>query len=367
VPRLTENYCRQERNETLADVPRYGDGPPRVRFTHVLNPYRGKTEHERALQEVTFETIRMAARVAAPAVQVRCVCVTRPDELDIIPADFIAAGTLTRTVLDVGSFRVRRALPLVFDILDLGIGVIENPPEVADCEDFIIFTNMDIHLQPHFYIVVSEFIKEGYDIIDVHRRTIPNYPPSLHELPTMFAEPGVHHGGLDCIIFPRQKYTSFVKNNACVGMSLVMKGVLLNCAMQARRFLVLSNARLTFHIGNERAWAVPLFKEYEQFNLSEFHRVIRSVSQDKAAALRLISAFQAMAISPQFVSFIEEAAGIRTPRPKPHQVILRKIKSARGRLIRKAIDLVPRLGETAASEIRDEDGNEARRDRSQNL
>jgi hypothetical protein len=361
MPRLTEDYCRQERDESLADVPRYDDGPRQVRFTHILNPYRGQTEQEKGVQEVTFESIRIAARIAAPFLKLRCVCVARPDELDTIPDDFIAAGTLTRSVLDVASFKVRRALPLVFDILDNGVAVTEDPPEIAGCEDFVIFTNMDIHLQPYFYLAVFEFIKAGYDVIDIHRRTIPHYPPSLHELPTMFAEPGVHHGGLDCIIFPRQKYKSFVRNNACVGMSLVMKGILLNCALQAKRFLVLTNARLTFHIGNDRAWAIPLFKDYEQFNLAEFRRVISAVSKDRTAAIRLISAFKAMAISQELISFVEEAAGGRSPKPKPHQVILRKMKSARGHLIRKTIELVSRLdGTAAAHEARPQDRNEPR-------
>jgi hypothetical protein len=342
MPRLTENYCRQGREENLSDVPRYGDGPRQVRFTHILNPYRAPTERGRALQEVTFETIRMAMLAAAPSVKVRCVCVTRPDEVDIIPADLIAAGTLTRTVQDVATFKVRRAMPLVFDILDGGIGVAEDPLEMPGCEDFIVFTNMDIHLQPHFYLTVLEFIKEGYDIIDVHRRLIPDYEPSLHLLPTMFAEVGTHHGGLDCIVFPRQKYKSFVRNNACVGMSLVMKGILFNCAMQAKRFLVLSNAHLTFHLGNDRAWANPLFQEYESFNLSESKRVVSALSPDKASAVRVIAALKTLQMKQDFLSIAERAAGIEPPKPNPVSIILQKMMNVRTRLIRKALELLSR-------------------------
>ena len=340
MPHVTANFCRQERNESLADVPRYGDGPRQVRITHVLNPYRARTEHERALQELTFETVRIAARVAAPAIEVRCVCVTQPNETGIVPPDFIAAETLTRTVLDVATFNVPRAMPLIFDVLDRGVGVIENPPELSGCEDFIVFTNMDIHLQPYFYRVIAEFINAGYDMIDVHRRIIPHYAPTLDQLPSMFAESGLHHGGLDCIVFPRQKYQSFVKNHACIGMSLVMKGVLFNCAMQARRFLVLSNSRLTFHLGNDRAWSNPRFKDYENFNFSESIRVVSAISKDKAAAVKLISALQPLGLRPEFIWTAKKVAGIESPKLTPRQLVLRKIDSIRRRLVRKAHALI---------------------------
>jgi hypothetical protein len=343
MPRLTDNYCRQDRDESMTAIPRYEDGPLKVRFTHILNPYRAQTEHARAMQQLTFETIRIATLAAASSVKVRCVCVTFPNEADIVPADFIAAGTLTRTVADVATFQVRRQMPLVFDILDSGTALIEDPLESPGCEDFIIFSNMDIHLQPHFYLVVWDFIKAGYDMIDVHRRLIPEYEPSLHGLPSMFAEQGSHHGGMDCVVFPRGKYKSFVRNNACVGMSLVMKGIIFNCAMHAKRFLVLSNAHLTFHLGNDRAWAIPLFHEYTDFNFSESMRVIAALSQDKVAVVRLIATLKAMRMNEKFIRAAETASGIARPKPKLRSVILRKLTIARSGIfgiVRKAIALL---------------------------
>jgi hypothetical protein len=266
--------------------------------------------------------------------------VTAPGDRDIVPQDFIAAPSLTRTVLDVATVAVPRSLPLVFDIFDNGIGLPEDPREVPGCEDFIIFTNMDIHLQPHFYQAVAEFIRDGYDTIDVHRRTIPQYPPQVQLLPVMYAETGIHHGGLDCIIFPRRKYPSFIRNNACVGMSLVMKGVLVNCALQARRFLVVSNSRLTFHLGNDRAWAVPLFDDYTQHNLSQFQNVIREMSKDPAVAARLIAALRTMQLPPQLIALAEETAGIPRTAPGPYALLRRKLKGARLRLTRWALGML---------------------------
>ncbi len=183
MPRIAENFCRQLRNETLAAVPQHGDGPRKVRFTHILNPYRAQNEQENAVQQLTFETIRIAARNITPDIQVRCVCVTSTADNGLIPPDFAAAENLTRTVLDVAAFAVRKPLPLVFDILDRGVAVPEEPPVMPDYEDFIIFSNMDIHLQPHFYTAIATFIREGYDVVDIHRRTIAQRPPQVDLLP----------------------------------------------------------------------------------------------------------------------------------------------------------------------------------------
>jgi hypothetical protein len=339
MPRLTDNYCRQHRDESLSAIPRYGDGPTQVRFTHILNPYRAQTQRARAIQELTFETIRIATLAAAASVKVRCICVTFPDEIDIVPADFLAAGTLTRTVADVAAFQVHRRMPLVFDILDSGVALVEAP----GCEDFIIFSNMDIHLQPNFYLVVWDFIKAGYDVIDVHRRLIPEYEPSSHKLPLMFAEQGSHHGGMDCVVFPHAKYKLFVRNNACVGMSLVMKGMIFNCATHAKRFLVLSNAHLTFHLGNDRAWAVPLFQDYTDFNFSESMRVVATLSQDKVSVVRLIATLKAMKMNQKFILAAEMASRVASGNCELRSVVSRKPSVARSRILTRAWQAIASL------------------------
>ena len=347
MPRIAENFCRQQRNETLAAVPQHGDGPSKVRFTHILNPYRTHSEQEQAVQQLTFETIRIAARNVAPDIQVRCVCVTSPADSGVIPPDFIAAENLTRTVLDVASFAVRKPLPLVFDILDRGVAVPEEPPAMPDCEDFIIFSNMDIHLQPHFYTAIAKFIREGYDVVDVHRRTIAQHPPQVDLLPLMFAETGTHHGGLDCIAFPRRKYQAFMRNNACVGMSQVMKGLLINCATQARRYLMLDNSRLTFHLGNDRAWAVPLFDEYTKFNLAEFQIVLAAIAVDEFSTARLVSTLKMLEMPQYLITVGQRTPGSVSPRLRMW-ALLRKVRSLPTRLRRSAIYWLLRPGEEAS-------------------
>jgi hypothetical protein len=344
MPCITENFCRQQRNETLADVPQHGDGARQVRFTHILNPYQTRNAQEQALQQLTFETIRIAARSVTPDIRVRCVCVTSSADRGVVPLDFIAAESLTRTVLDVATFTVAKPLPLVFDIFDCGVAVPEDPPAMPDCEDFIIFSNMDIHLQPHFYLAIAKFIRAGYDVVDVHRRTIPHHPARVDLLPLMFAEIGTHHGGLDCIVFPRKKYRTFIRNNACVGMSQVMRAVLLNCAMQAQRYLMLDNSRLTFHLGNDRAWDVPLFDEYTKFNVAQFRMTLAAMVTRESSANKLISTLKTLNL-PQYLAEVgEKASGSLSPKLRIYALIC-KLRRLPDRIRRSVIYWLLRPGE----------------------
>ena len=345
MPQLTDTFFRQGPQESLAAIPRHGDGPAGVRFIHILNPYKGwDVEREQAVQALTFETIRMAAKLAAPAVEVDCVCVTCAGEGDLVPADFIAAKPLTRTVLDVAKFDKPRPLPLVFDIFDHGIAA--APPEVPGYEDYIVFTNTDIHLQPHFYLAMLEFVRSGYDVIDVHRRTILDCAPSARELPFMFDDYGTTHGGTDCLVFPRRMYPFFVKNKACIGRSWVMRGMVFNCAMHARRYLVLTSARLTFHIGNDRAWANPEFADYTSFNAEEAKRVVRAIAADKKGAEKLIgylyafTAWQGSAAQGEYVRTAQEAAGLPRRRLPLQQYLALKFKGLRRRLAKKFVRIL---------------------------
>jgi hypothetical protein len=45
-------------------------------------------------------------------------------------------------------------------------------PNTEDEIEFLVMTNSDIHLQPTFYCVLGEFIKQGFDVVTVNRRTL---------------------------------------------------------------------------------------------------------------------------------------------------------------------------------------------------
>lgn len=101
-----------------------------------------------------------------------CVAVTFPEDTDLLPAGVVGAPNLERVVTDVGSFALPRPLPLIFDILRNGTLAPVSWPDVKDEVEFIVLTNSDIHLQPTFYCVLGEFIKQGFDVVTVNRRTL---------------------------------------------------------------------------------------------------------------------------------------------------------------------------------------------------
>src|SRR5262245_45724832 len=88
----------QGRDEELLDIPCYSDGPSRIRITHIVHLFRSTASAWAQNQNLVLEAMRRARSYAAGEVPVRCVCVTFPEDSDLIPADFIAARPLSRTV-----------------------------------------------------------------------------------------------------------------------------------------------------------------------------------------------------------------------------------------------------------------------------
>ena len=199
MPWITPIVFKQASDEALTQIPRFGDGPKKLRFRHIVHAYKDKAVPvNTAVQSITFATIDIARRLAEPNYPVTCVVVAYPEDIDLIPVSFVTAPTLQRMVTDVAHFTAQRPLPLLFDILRNGSSspvpfgkrsprrafsrLIEawrttgsshgsrvTPPDETE---FLIMTNSDIHLQPSFYYVVAEFIQQGYEVITINRRTI---------------------------------------------------------------------------------------------------------------------------------------------------------------------------------------------------
>lgn len=290
MPLVTPNVFTQTENESFADVMRFEGAPDNVRITHIVHPYVDRTVPlNNHVQEVTFETMRRASAIAASQVRIRHVGVTLPGETDLVPADFVTAEPLSRTVGDIASFAHPRNLPLLFDILDRGIAIPEEPNSGASYADYIVYTNSDIHLQPTFYQAVVKLIALGYDAITINRRTISQYDASIAELPFMCADLGSAHPGYDCFVFRRELYGKFVKSGCCVGAPGVMCCLLVNLAALSPRLLMLKGAHLTFHVGNDKYWQDPRFEDYRKFNLDQSVAVVSALAKDASIAEKLLA------------------------------------------------------------------------------
>ena len=310
MPWLTPIVFKQGQEEPVTRIPLYGDGPRALRFRHVVHVYKDTAvPANTAVQSITFESIRQASQFAAPEYPVTCVAVAYPTDMDLVPPGVVTGRPLQRFVTDIAKFGVHRPLPLLFDVLRSGAsadivdrssagrwnrfvdsfrrGPSRNGTAQSGEVEYLVLTNSDIHLQPAFYRVLAELIRQGYDAITVNRRTLVMDTEERTFSPLFLAERGTDHPGFDCFVFPTSMLDSFAGNDCCCGAGYVMRSLLFNLVAHARRFLMLTHAQMTYHLGDDQHWAAPAFADYVDFNASQAKAVIATLARDPAKAKRL--------------------------------------------------------------------------------
>ena len=237
-------------------------------LAHIINPVVvDATSDLFTAQPVTFETMRIARRFDCGGEGIQLYAVGQAGERSVpLPADFIAARDLTRSVGDLKTFRHKRTLPLIGDILDILY-------ETSDA-DYLIYTNVDIALQPYFYQSVRRIIALGYDAFVINRRTIPERYKAMEDLPLMYADVGEKHPGWDCFVFHRRLHPRFKLGAVCIGMGWFGRTMIVNMAALARQFEVFGDLHATFHIGNDRTWQAPQWEDYREHNKNECRNIL---------------------------------------------------------------------------------------------
>jgi len=239
------------------------------RIAHIINPVKvGKNSDLYAAQPITFATMKTARDFAREKVDVQLYTAQYPEDRSFVPEGFEPTPDLDRSVMDVGSFEEKRKLPLIKDILDRLYEATEA--------DYMIYTNVDIALMPHFYLAVDEIIDEGRDGFVINRRTITDVRKSVEEIPLMYASIGKPHPGHDCFVFRRDAYESFKLGASCVGVSLVGRVLLFNLVCHSKQFAEF-NEHLTFHIGDDRAWDSGRYADYAAHNRQEALKVLKEL------------------------------------------------------------------------------------------
>jgi len=275
-----------------------------TRISHVVNWFKGD-EATNALQIITADTIRTAARLAEcvegsssglPGIlkrsflggrtrlaKPRLIACVAQNEPEMVPAGFRASDPLTRTILDLRGFNVPRHLPLLFDIIERGA-------HSAYSEGFLVFTNADICLMPHFYHSVRHVLARGVDCLVINRRVVGQLSTYGSERHIATSEVGTRHAGFDCFVFPVAWVKRFIYTDACVGAGAVMRSLLYNLVAQAKRMLIMRAAHLTYHFGDDGAWAESKLMDYVAFNRDQARSVLSRLCQDKHRHA-LLSAF----------------------------------------------------------------------------
>ncbi len=244
-----------------------------IRFTHLLNPFNAKpgSEHDIA-QRVTFQSLRNAVEESRRAgIGVEVLAVVYPQDVDAAEAPARVIPELVRSVQDVQPMSPPRMFPLVRDLLDLagqhGQG------------DYIVFTNVDISPQPFLYRVLDELMhRDPNRALIVNRRTIPRVISDPAQISLAYKEAGNSHHGHDCFVFPRAWIPRLILNDVCIGAPWWDYALLANLdAMSQFRMFTYLHQRLTFHLGDDRAWTA--LSDYDVFNQKQVNAVIDALEQ----------------------------------------------------------------------------------------
>lgn len=256
------------------------------RLAHITNPVRvGRSSDLFVAQPITFETMRIAQEFSDGHVDVTLFCAQYPEDRSFVPDCLELTPDLSRSILDLGAFQTGRKLPLIKDILD-------RLYEASAHAEYLIYTNVDIALMPHFYLAVNNIIDSGYDAFVINRRTIPEAYDNLKDIPLMYAEVGKPHNGSDCFVFKRSVYPNYNLGTACIGADWIGKVLVTNLVCNATAFRVFDDVHLTFHIGDNRSWRIPEYGQCDEHNKHELLRIIRYYqAQNKVPEGRLIDSF----------------------------------------------------------------------------
>lgn len=274
MKQLAENTWIQQIGEGLSDC--IGSSKPSHRkfsFVHICNPFQAEPQ-QREIQEVAFASMKQARSFKngkgdiTPEVQFLA-AVFSEDEAYAL-THFDRTTLLKRSTQDLQRFKNQRNLPLLFDVL----AGAENVNA-----DYVVFTNVDICLVPHFYLSVDTLLNFGYDSLIINRRTLLGWPSDPQLINLMALDPGDAHEGYDCFVFPRHFLKALVKGNLAIGTGGVMQGLIFNMVALSKRMLILEDVHLTWHLGDDKLWAKTDLLEYTQHNWQENMRILKVLAK----------------------------------------------------------------------------------------
>lgn len=270
----TENLIWQEDRDSLLDLLKAVEPSESLRdrpiLHHVVNAYDAGTTSETECHAAVISSMSHAAScTAADSGSIHFHAVSRADEADLIPAGFVGHPVLARSIRNDVRYSGCKPVPYLFDIL--------APLRGGDVGEWVVFTNMDIVLQPWFYTAVLELLGAGFDALIINRRTQPAEYSGCSEW-LLRSEIGVSHPGMDCFVFPRSWIEGFVVSDAVVGAGNVMRSLLYNLVCRARKLVFVTRAMLTLHFGDDRPWLNPPMSILHDHNASEALKTWQALS-----------------------------------------------------------------------------------------
>ena len=233
-------------------------------FSHIINPYRadvGTTAHR--IQQITLHSIHNAVAYC-PSVSVQLLTEQFAEDAIMVPNAFVKTPHLEQSVLDAHTFSQPKKYAFIHDVL-------ERAYDASDAE-FIIYTNMDIIVQPIFYTALAAYLAEGLDALVVNRRRIADTGQTEGDLPLILAQIGRSHPGFDCFVIHRSLIPKMKLTDVCVGVPFVEATLVHNIIAFANNYRIVTDAHLTTHLGLEVM--PPRDAEYHSYNQQCFNAIL---------------------------------------------------------------------------------------------
>lgn len=245
-----------------------------MRIAHLVNPVKVTPDRDLSWQQpFTYESMKVAKDFADFEVeQVACFY---PEDEDMVPEGFTMTDPLEQS--SEGKFKVDRKLPYFKEMLD-------KLYEVSDA-DYFIQTNADIGLQPYFYVLVKDMIREHIDSFCINKRIIPE-EIKKSGLSAIWSTIGNPHAGCDCFVFRRGIYPKFKIGDIIMGTPWSETTLITNMILHSKNFHIFKNAHATFHLGDRRIWLGHEYNDYRIHNTNEFARVLKMLKKKNKKILK---------------------------------------------------------------------------------
>jgi hypothetical protein len=238
-------------------------------IAHIINIFQpAETSDLKLAQDVTIASMIRAKSCSSKPERVQLLSAQVEADLQMVPNEFKATSVLTRDVTSMQAFSKKMHLPILDDILS-------RLYEESDAE-YLIFSNVDIGVQPHFYDAVNDMIDAGHDAFMINRRRIEEKFTSVDELGQMLSEKGKSHPGFDCFVFKRELYPKFSLADVCIGVPFIEITLSQNLFCFAENPKVFRDEYLTFHIGME-IFKGRAPKEYFEYNRRQFWNAMKPI------------------------------------------------------------------------------------------
>ena len=238
-------------------------------IAHIINPFVADRSSDLHLaQEVTIRSMNAAKEFAQGKVNVDLMTAQYSEDRSMVPEGWTATPDMGRSMRDKGSFERDMKLPILRDILER---LYQNTSA-----EYLVFTNVDIGVQPQFYTEIDRMIDEGRNAFIINRRRIPEKFSSADEMDTIYAEKGKKHPGFDCFVFHRDLFPKFSLADVCTGVPFIGITLAQNVFCFGTNPKVYTDEHLTFHIGME-LFKKRASRDYFRYNRKEFWKAMDKI------------------------------------------------------------------------------------------